>query len=54
MVGSGVVNEIKQVPCRQPMGKPYRVSSDSAWPLRRADGRTWAESRGASKETSGE
>lgn len=22
-----------------PTGKPYRVSSDSAWPLRMADGR---------------
>lgn len=26
-----------------------RISSDSVWPLRRADGRTWAE---ASKEQS--
>ena len=26
-------------------GKPYRVSRDSVWPLRRADGRTWAESK---------
>ena len=28
-----------------PNDKPYRVSSDSVWPLRRADGRTWAESK---------
>lgn len=28
-----------------PMGQPRRISSDSAWPLRRADGRTWAEAR---------
>ena len=26
-----------------PRGKTTRVSSDSVWPLRRADGRTWAE-----------
>jgi hypothetical protein len=32
-------------PIRQaaPMGRPYRVSSDSAWPVRGADGRTFAE-----------
>lgn len=28
-----------------PMGLKHRVSSDSAWPLRRADGRTWAEAK---------
>ena len=28
-----------------PMGKPYRVSSDSAFPLRGADGKTFAERR---------
>ena len=28
-----------------------RVSSDSAWPLRRADGKTWAEAK-AEKERS--
>jgi hypothetical protein len=28
-----------------PMGKPYRVSSDSAWPLRNADGLTFAEAK---------
>lgn len=26
-----------------PSDKPYRVSSNAVWPLRRADGRTWAE-----------
>jgi len=26
-----------------PQGKTSRISSDSVWPLRRADGRTWAE-----------
>lgn len=26
-----------------PMGKAYRVSSDSAWPLRGLDGLTFAE-----------
>lgn len=30
---------------KQPSNKPYRVSSDNVWPLRRADGRTWAESK---------
>ena len=28
-----------------PMGKTYRVSSESAWPLRGADGKTFAERR---------
>jgi hypothetical protein len=28
-----------------PMGKKHRVSSDSAWPLRGADGKTFAERR---------
>ena len=28
-----------------PMGKNHRVSSESAWPLRGADGKTFAERR---------
>lgn len=28
-----------------PLGKNHRVSSDSAWPLRGADGKTFAERR---------
>lgn len=28
-----------------PMGKKYRVSSESAWPVRGADGKTFAERR---------
>ena len=28
-----------------PMGRKHRVSSDSAWPLRGLDGKTWAERR---------
>jgi hypothetical protein len=28
-----------------PMGKTYRVSSESSWPLRGADGKTFAERR---------
>ena len=28
-----------------PMGKAYRVSSEGAWPLRGADGKTFAERR---------
>jgi hypothetical protein len=28
-----------------PLRKPYRVSSDSAWPLRGLDGKTFAEHR---------
>lgn len=28
-----------------PIGLKHRISSDNAWPLRRADGRTWAESK---------
>ena len=30
-----------------PKNPKGRVSSDSVWPLRRADGRTWAEAKGA-------
>ena len=26
-----------------PLGRNYRISSDAAWPLRDADGRTFAE-----------
>lgn len=33
-----------------PKGKTTRVSSDSVWPLRRADGRTWAESKAEGEE----
>lgn len=32
------------IPPQAPPKSHMRVSSDSAWPLRRADGRTWAES----------
>jgi hypothetical protein len=28
-----------------PLGKPYRVSSDSAFPLRNSDGLTFAEAK---------
>jgi hypothetical protein len=28
-----------------PMGRKYRVSSESAWPLRGLDGKTFAERR---------
>ena len=28
-----------------PIGRKHRVSSESAWPLRALDGRTWAEHR---------
>jgi hypothetical protein len=28
-----------------PMGKPYRVSSDSAFPLRNSEGLTFAEAK---------
>jgi len=28
-----------------PMGRKHRVSSDSAWPLRDLNGKTWAERR---------
>lgn len=35
-----------------PNDKPYRVSSDNVWPLRRADGRTWAEAKKQSENGS--
>ena len=28
-----------------PLGRKYRVSSESAWPLKALDGKTWAERR---------
>jgi hypothetical protein len=28
-----------------PLGKPHRVSSDNAWPLRNAEGLTFAEAK---------
>ena len=28
-----------------PTGRKYRVSSESAWPLKALDGKTWAERR---------
>lgn len=28
-----------------PTGLKHRISSESVWPLRRADGRTWAEAK---------
>lgn len=33
-----------------PMGKTHRVSSDSAWPLRGADGLTFAERKAKEQE----
>ncbi len=35
-----------------PMGKNHRVSSDSAWPLRGADGLTFAERKAKEREQS--
>lgn len=32
-------------PTSAPLGMRHRISSDSAWPLRCADGRTFAERR---------
>jgi len=36
-----------KIPPRQaaPLGRKHRVSSDSAWPLRDLNGKTWAERR---------
>lgn len=31
------------IPSAAPIGRRHRVSSDDAWPLRCADGRTFAE-----------
>jgi hypothetical protein len=36
-----------------PMGKSHRVSSDSAWPLRGADGKTFAERRAEREKEQG-
>jgi len=33
-----------------PLGKAYRVSSESAWPLRGADGKTFAERKAKEQE----
>lgn len=35
-----------------PMGKKHRASSDSAWPLRGADGLTFAERKAKEQEQS--
>jgi hypothetical protein len=35
-----------------PMGKTHRVSSESAWPLRGADGKTFAERKAKEREQS--
>jgi len=35
-----------------PMGKKHRISSDSAWPLRGADGLTFAERKAKEREQS--
>ena len=35
-----------------PMGRKYRVSSDSAWPLRGLDGKTFADRKRDEKEQS--
>jgi len=36
-----------------PMGIKHRVSSDSAWPLRGLDGKTWAERRAEREKEQG-
>jgi hypothetical protein len=38
--------EEKRIKFEAPKGKRYRVSSDSVWPLRAPDGRTFAERKG--------
>jgi hypothetical protein len=35
-----------------PLGKTYRVSSESAWPLRGLDGKTFAERRAEQEKES--
>jgi hypothetical protein len=32
-----------KTPQAAPLGRKHRVSSDSAWPLRDLNGKTWAE-----------
>jgi hypothetical protein len=39
-----MTNQCK-VPQVAPIGTQRRIGSDSVWPLRRADGKTWAEAR---------
>lgn len=36
-----------------PLGKTHRVSSDSAWPLRGVDGKTFAERRAEREKEQG-
>ena len=36
-----------------PMGKTYRVSSESAWPLRGLDGKTFAQRRAEREKEQG-
>lgn len=37
-----------------PMGKTHRVSSESAWPLRGIDGKTFAERRKEQEQAQGQ
>lgn len=34
-----------KIPQVAPIGTQRRIGSDSVWPLRRADGKTWAEAK---------
>ena len=34
-----------KIPQVAPLGTQRRIGSDSVWPLRRADGKTWAEAK---------
>lgn len=36
---------MSKIPQAAPLGRNYRVSSESAWPLRGQDGKTFAERR---------
>jgi len=42
-----------KTPQAAPLGKPYRISSENAWPLRGLDGKTFAERRAEREKEQG-
>jgi len=45
------MNPARPIVTAAPLNRRTRISSDAAWPLRRADGRTWADDKPNAKES---
>lgn len=39
-----------KIACALPENKPYRISNDSVWPLRNAEGKAWHEVKKEKKD----